>query len=74
MSRKPVHVTPRYEGQAQEERYRVEPANRGEKSVILEGWVVKCVCVDADHAALAAKICRLLNQDESTPVRCRSGQ
>ncbi len=46
------------------EKYRVESANRGERSVVLEGWMVKCVCVDADHAEFAQAIVAALNHAE----------
>ncbi len=46
------------------EKYRVESANRGERSVVLEGWKVKCVCVDADHEAFAQSIVAALNHAE----------
>ena len=45
--------------------YTITPANGGEKAVLLDGWVVKGVFVDADHAKFGARICELLNREEA---------
>lgn len=47
------------------DKYRAEPANGGERSVILDGWVVKIVCMDNDHAELAGRVAELLNREEA---------
>ena len=41
--------------------YTLMDANNGERHVILEGWQVKAVLVDADHAELGREIVELLN-------------
>ncbi len=46
------------------ERYRTMPANGGEKTVVLEGWIVKTVCIDGDHASFAQRIVDALNREE----------
>ncbi len=46
------------------DKYRSEPANGGTKTVILDAWIVKAVCVDADHEAFAQAIVAALNHAE----------
>ncbi len=45
-------------------KYRAESANGGQRTVILEGWRVKAVCVDEDHAEFAQAIVAALNHAE----------
>jgi len=47
------------------DKYRAEPANGGERSVILAGWTVEAVFIGPKHAEMAQRVADFLNRDEA---------
>lgn len=52
--------------------YEVTPANNGERTVLLVGWLTKAVFVGPDHQELAKRVAELLNRDEASREKATS--